>query len=56
MTDQQQIAEPSAWTLADRYLSDVLMHDIPASVVILIVVLTQLPWWARLLYVWFKRK
>jgi hypothetical protein len=48
--------QPGAWTVIDRVVSDVLTHDVPASVVILIVVLTQAPWWARYLYVLIRRR
>jgi hypothetical protein len=63
MTGEQQVApnefivsDPSVWTVTDRWMTDLLTHDIPASVMILLILLTQLPWWARLLYVWLKRR
>lgn len=55
MTDEQQIA-PNVWSVADRWMTDVLTHDISASVVIMIIILTQLPWWGRLIYVLFRRR
>jgi hypothetical protein len=63
MTGEQQInpdefivAVPNGWSVADRWMTDVLSHDVPASVVILIVVLTQLPWWVRVVYTWLRRR